>query len=126
MPLGAETANFRLDLRRRLPSIAGSASSFGFGCYTSSDDQALARRRKNVIGRAGQPWPVDLCVPLVVLYLVKPYHSHQMEEYLSESVVERRFCGLSNQTSLQVRLAEWDALFNFTLKAVPVNCEFTE
>lgn len=65
-------------------------------------------------------------MPLVVLYLVKPYHSHQMEEYLSESVVERRFCGLSNQTSLQVRLAEWDALFNFTLKAVPVNCEFTE
>lgn len=58
---------------------------------------------KNVDGGRGERWPVELYVPLVVLQLLKSYHARQMEEYVSESVVARRFCGLSQQTPLHVR-----------------------
>jgi hypothetical protein len=58
---------------------------------------------KNVDGGRGVRWPVELYVPVVVLQLVKSYHARQMEEYVSESVVARRFCGLSQQTALHVR-----------------------
>jgi hypothetical protein len=58
---------------------------------------------KNVDGGRGVGWPVELYVPLVVLQLVKSYRSRQMEEYVSENVVARRFCGLSQQTTLHVR-----------------------
>lgn len=49
------------------------------------------RAGKNVDGGPGLPWPVSLYVPLLVLMWLKSYHSRQMEEYLSESVVARRF-----------------------------------
>jgi hypothetical protein len=42
-------------------------------------------------------------VPVVGLMLVKIWHSRAMEDYLNESVVARRFCGLSEQLELQVR-----------------------
>jgi hypothetical protein len=49
---------------------------------------------KNVDGGPGLPWPVQLYVPLLVLMWVKAYHARQMEDYLSESVVARRFLAL--------------------------------
>ena len=49
---------------------------------------------KNVDGGPGLPWPVALYVPLLVLMWLKGYHARQMEEYLSESVVARRFLDL--------------------------------
>jgi hypothetical protein len=49
---------------------------------------------KNVDGGPGLPWPVALYVPLLVLMWLKSYHPRQMEEYLSESVVARRFLDL--------------------------------
>jgi hypothetical protein len=52
------------------------------------------RAGKNVDGGPGLPWPVALYVPLLVLRWLKSYHSRQMEEYLSESVVARRFLAL--------------------------------
>jgi hypothetical protein len=58
---------------------------------------------KNVDGGRGQAWPVQLYVPLLVLLLVKTLHSRQMEEYVSESVVARRFCSLSRQQEMAVR-----------------------
>ena len=58
---------------------------------------------KNVDGGRGQKWPVGLYVPVVVLMLVKIWHARAMEEYLNESVVARRFCGLSEQLELQGR-----------------------
>jgi len=58
---------------------------------------------KNVDGGPGLPWPVDLYVPLVVLLLVKVYHSRQMEEYLQENVVARLFMGLEHQLEAHIR-----------------------
>jgi hypothetical protein len=58
---------------------------------------------KNVAGGRGVRWPVEVYVPLVVLQLLKSYPARQMEEYVSESVAARRFCGLSQQTALHVR-----------------------
>ncbi len=46
---------------------------------------------KNVDGRPGRPWPVSLYAPLLVLRWLKTYSSRHMEEYISESVVARRF-----------------------------------
>jgi hypothetical protein len=51
---------------------------------------------KNVDGGPGLPWPVPLYVPLLVLMWVKAYHARQREEYLSESVVARRFLALQD------------------------------
>lgn len=58
---------------------------------------------KNVDGGPGLPWPVELYVPLVVLLLVKVYHSRQMEEYVRENVVARLFMGLEHQLEGSVR-----------------------
>jgi len=44
-----------------------------------------------------------LSVPLVVLTFVKGSHSRQSEEDVEESVVARRFCGLSRQSELHIR-----------------------
>jgi hypothetical protein len=58
---------------------------------------------KNVDGGPGLPWPVDLYVPLVVLMWVKAYHSRQMEDYLSESVLARRFLALQDAELKPIR-----------------------
>lgn len=58
---------------------------------------------KNVDGGPGLPWPTDLYVPLLVLMWLKGYHSRQMEEYLIESVVARRFLDLTDEWLEQVR-----------------------
>jgi hypothetical protein len=58
---------------------------------------------KNVDGGPGVPWPVALYVPLLVLLWLKGYHARQMEEYLSESVVARRFVDLPGTPVQQIR-----------------------
>src|SRR5215470_3333673 len=58
---------------------------------------------KNVEGGPGLPWPVALYVPLLVLMWLKGYHARQMEEYLNESVVARRFLALPGQPVQQLR-----------------------
>ena len=58
---------------------------------------------KNVDGGPGVPWPVHLYVPLLVLMWVKAYHARQMEEYISESVVARRFLDLQEPEVKQIR-----------------------
>jgi hypothetical protein len=58
---------------------------------------------KNVDGGPGRPWPVPLYVPLLVLMWVKAYHARQMEDYLSESVVARRFLALQDAELKQIR-----------------------
>jgi len=58
---------------------------------------------KNVDGGPGLPWPVALYVPLLVLMWLKSYHARQMEEYLSESVVARRFLELKVEQVQQIR-----------------------
>lgn len=58
---------------------------------------------KNVAGGPGQPWPVSLYVPLLVLMSVKALNSRQMEEYLCENVVARLFLGLEEQLLPHVR-----------------------
>ena len=58
---------------------------------------------KNVDGRPGQAWDVKLYVPLIVLMLVKHFHSREMEEYLAENVVARLFIGRQQQTTAQIR-----------------------
>ena len=58
---------------------------------------------KNVAGGPGQPWPTSLYVPLLVLMWVECLHARQMEKYLSESVVARRFLDLTETTQMHVR-----------------------
>ena len=58
---------------------------------------------KNVDGRPGRPWPVQLYAPLLVLMWFKTYSSRHMEEYISESVVARRFLDLPDGALAQVR-----------------------
>lgn len=58
---------------------------------------------KNVDGGPGQPWPVLLYVPLLVLMMVKAFNSRQMEEYISYDVVARLFVDLHDQHLPQVR-----------------------
>lgn len=58
---------------------------------------------KNVCGGRGLPWPVQLYVPLLVLMWVESLHSRQMEKYISESVVARRFLDLTSQPGMWVR-----------------------
>jgi len=58
---------------------------------------------KNVDGGPGRPWPVHLYVPLLVLMWIKTYHARQMEDYLSESVVARRFLALKGAELKPVR-----------------------
>jgi len=58
---------------------------------------------KNVDGGRGLRWPVELYAPLLVLMWVETLHSRQMEQYLSESVVARRFLDLTGQRLMHVR-----------------------
>jgi hypothetical protein len=58
---------------------------------------------KNVDGGPGLPWPVQLYVPLLVLMWLESVHARQMEKYLSESVVARRFLDLTAQQLMHVR-----------------------
>ena len=58
---------------------------------------------KNVDGGPGRPWPVHLYAPLLVLMWVKTYHARQMEDYLSESVVARRFLALKEAELKPIR-----------------------
>ena len=58
---------------------------------------------KNVDGGQGRLWPVHLYVPLLVLMWIKTYHARQMEDYLSESVVARRFLALKETELKPVR-----------------------
>lgn len=58
---------------------------------------------KNVDGRPGLPWPVDLYVPLLVLMSVLVKDSRQMERHLEENAVARLFLGIEDQLSPHVR-----------------------
>lgn len=58
---------------------------------------------KNVDGGRGLPWPVQLYVPLLVLMWLETLHARQMEKYLSESVVARRFLDLTEQQHMHIR-----------------------
>src|SRR5215510_4076727 len=58
---------------------------------------------KNVDGGPGRSWPVHLYAPLLVLMWVKSYHARQMEDYLSESVVARRFLALPDAECKPIR-----------------------
>lgn len=58
---------------------------------------------KNVDGGRGLPWPVQFYVPLLVLMWLECLHARQMEKYLSESVVARRFLDLTATTQMHVR-----------------------
>jgi hypothetical protein len=59
--------------------------------------------KKNVDGGRGLAWPVHLYVPLLVLMWLKSYHARQMEDYLIESVVARRFLDLKVEHLQQIR-----------------------
>src|SRR5215213_5592968 len=58
---------------------------------------------KNVSGGRGLAWPVDLYVSLLVLMWIETLHSRQMEKYLGESVVGRRFLDLPTQQAMHIR-----------------------
>lgn len=58
---------------------------------------------KNLDGGPGLAWPTDLYAPLLVLMWFKTYHSRQMEEYIIESVVARRFLDLKDGQLKQIR-----------------------
>jgi hypothetical protein len=58
---------------------------------------------KNVDGGPGRRWPVSLYASLLVLMWLKTYSSRHMEEYISESVVARRFLDLPDGALAQVR-----------------------
>lgn len=58
---------------------------------------------KNVDGGPGLSWPVPLYVPLLVLMWLECLHSRQMEKYLSESVVARRFLDLTEEPMMPIR-----------------------
>src|SRR5262249_21685069 len=58
---------------------------------------------KNVAGAPGRPWPVHLYAPLLVLMWVKTYPSRQMEDYIGESVVARRFLDLKGAELKPIR-----------------------
>ena len=55
------------------------------------------RAGKNVDGGPGRRWPVHLYAPLLVLKWVKSYASRPMEDYISESVVARRFLDVKDE-----------------------------
>ncbi len=58
---------------------------------------------KNLDGGRGRRWPVELYVPLLVLMWIESLDARQMEKYLSESVVARRFLDLTHQQMMHVR-----------------------
>jgi hypothetical protein len=58
---------------------------------------------KNVDGGRGLPWPASLYARLLVLMWLECLHSRQMEKYVSESVVARRFLDLTEEQMMHVR-----------------------
>lgn len=58
---------------------------------------------KNVDGGRGLSWPVSLYVPLLVLMWLESLNDRQMEKYISESVVARRFLDLDAEQRMQIR-----------------------
>jgi hypothetical protein len=58
---------------------------------------------KNVDGKPGQSWPVDLYVPLLVLMIVKKLGSRDMEAYLAENAVARVFIDKQTDSVSQIR-----------------------
>jgi hypothetical protein len=114
-------------MRERSDStLAGEGAPVGTGAWVSifvGDDHPLLRLKqaldweaikaemgsqwrtagKNVEGGPGRPWPVHLYAPLLVLMWVKAYASRQMEDYVSESVVARRFLELPDGELSQIR-----------------------
>jgi len=58
---------------------------------------------KNVAGGPGQPWPVSLYAPLLVLKALKQWHPREAEEELAENVVARVFVGCGQEWKPQVR-----------------------
>ncbi len=58
---------------------------------------------KNVDGKPGKVWPVDLYVPLLVLMIVKGLHSRDMEAYLAENGVARVFIDKQASPVPQIR-----------------------
>lgn len=58
---------------------------------------------KNVDGKPGQAWPVDLYVPVLVLMIVKGLLSREMEAYLAENVVARVFIDRQASPVPQIR-----------------------
>ncbi|MBI3950401.1 MAG: hypothetical protein HY314_08100 [Acidobacteria bacterium] len=58
---------------------------------------------KNIAGGPGQPWPVPLYVPLLVLMWLESYHWRQMEKHLSESVVAPAFLDLTREPRMHIR-----------------------
>ena len=61
------------------------------------------RAGKNVDRGRGLSWPVQFYVPLLVLMWVECWHARQMEKYLSESVVARRFLDLTSAQQMHIR-----------------------
>ena len=57
---------------------------------------------KDVDGGGGLGWPVPLYVPMLVLMWIESLHSRQMEKYISESVVARRFLELTEEPRLPI------------------------
>lgn len=58
---------------------------------------------KNVDGKPGQAWPVELYVPLLVLMIVKGLSSRDMEAYLAENGVARVFINKQASPIPQIR-----------------------
>lgn len=58
---------------------------------------------KNVDGKRGRPWPVDLYVPLLVYKRVRQQHARLLEADLRENAVARLFVGVAEQQWPQVR-----------------------
>jgi len=58
---------------------------------------------KNVDGGPGQPWPVDLYVPVVVLLIVKCVPYRLIEEYLAENAPVRIFISRDADPSAHIR-----------------------
>lgn len=65
--------------------------------------EAWREAGKNVDGKPGQRWPVELYVPLLVLMLVRRLTTREMEWYVAESAVARLFCGVENWPGLMIR-----------------------
>jgi hypothetical protein len=58
---------------------------------------------KNVAGKPGRAWPVELYVPLLVVMIVKGLFSRDMEAYLAENAVARVFIGWQASPVPQIR-----------------------
>jgi tellurite resistance protein len=70
---------------------------------TEMSNRWRAAGRHVSAGGRGRYWPVHFYAPLLVLMWVKAYHSRQMEEYISESVVAWRFLEFEDGQLEQIR-----------------------